>query len=324
MNGKINLLITGGAGFIGSNLVESFLKDERVAKVRILDDLSNGYISNVEKFMGHPKFEFIEGDITNYQKCLEACEGIQKISHQAGLGSVPRSIENPMRTTEVNILGTVNLLYAAHVKGVERVILACSSSTYGDHSALPKLEDRIGKPLSPYAVTKFSMEQFADVFGKTYDLRWIGLRYFNIFGPNQNPDNPYAAVIPLFSKAFVSNGKIIINGDGETSRDFTYVDNAVSINELALFTEKKEAFDQVYNVACGDQITLNEIVSLLAENSGAAPEIEYGPERKGDVRHSRADISKAQNLLSYQPKVRFKEGLEKVYKYYSESNKIGK
>lgn len=324
MSDKINLLITGGAGFIGSHLVECFLKDQRVAKVRILDDLSNGYFSNIERFMAHPKFEFIEGDITNYQTCLEACEGIQKISHQAALGSVPRSIENPMRSTEVNVLGTVNLLHAAHVKGVERVILACSSSTYGDHPALPKLEDRIGKPLSPYAVTKFSVEQFADVFGKTYDLRWIGLRYFNIFGPNQNPDSPYAAVIPLFSEAFVSNGKIIINGDGETTRDFTYVDNAVSINDLALFTENKEAFDQIYNVACGDQVTLNEIVSLLAKNSGADPEIEYGPERKGDVRHSKADISKAQNLLSYQPKVRFKEGLEKVYKYYSENSRRGK
>ena len=190
MAGKIKLLITGGAGFIGSNLVEYFLSDKRIAKVRVLDDLSNGYFSNIEEFLDHPCFEFIEGDITDYQTCLRACEGINKISHQAALGSVPRSIENPMRSTEVNVLGTVNVLHAAHVKGVDRVVLACSSSTYGDHPGLPKLENRIGNPLSPYAVTKYSVEQFADVFGKTYNLDWVGLRYFNIFGPKQNPDTP--------------------------------------------------------------------------------------------------------------------------------------
>jgi len=312
----INLLITGGAGFIGSNLVEHFLNDNRVAKVRVLDDLSNGYYSNIEEFIGHPRFEFMEGDITDYQICLNACEGIDKISHQAALGSVPRSIENPMRSTEVNILGTVNVLHAAHIMGVDRVILACSSSTYGDHPGLPKVEDRIGKPLSPYAVTKYSVEQFADVFGKNYDLNWIGLRYFNIFGPKQNPDNPYAAVIPIFIKAFLKNAEITINGDGITSRDFTFVDNAVYLNDLALFTENEAALNQVYNAACGDQISLSEMVKMLSEISEGNPSVTYGPERKGDVKHSKADISKSIELLNYHPKVRFSEGLLKVYAWY--------
>ena len=321
MADKINLLITGGAGFIGSNLVEYFLNDERVAKVRVLDDLSNGYFSNIEEFMKHPRFEFMEGDITDYQTCLTACEGMHKISHQAALGSVPRSIENPMRSTEVNILGTVNILYAAHVTGVDRVILACSSSSYGDHPGLPKVEDRIGDPLSPYAVTKYSVEQFADVFGKTYDLNWVGLRYFNIFGPKQNPDNPYAAVIPIFAKAFLTNGSITINGDGETSRDFTFVDNAVYLNDLALFTSDRTALNQVYNAACGDQVSLNEMVDMLSDISGNKPDVVHGPERKGDVKHSKADISKAKELLDYEPKVRFEKGLSAVFKWYA-SNKV--
>lgn len=321
MANKINLLITGGAGFIGSNLVEYFLNDKRVAKVRVLDDLSNGYISNIEDYFEHPRFEFMEGDITDYQMCLKACEGIHKISHQAALGSVPRSIENPMRSAEVNILGTVNVLHAAHVKGVDRVILACSSSTYGDHPGLPKEEDKIGNPLSPYAVTKYSVEQFADVFSNTYNLDWVGLRYFNVFGPKQNPNNPYAAVIPIFAKAFINNGAITINGDGVTSRDFTYVDNAVYLNDLALFTENNKALNQVYNAACGDQISLNEMVEMLRELSRGKPTVTYGPERKGDVKHSKADISKAKELLNYAPKVRFTEGLSKVYAWYQE-NKV--
>ena len=189
----INLLITGGAGFIGSNLVEHFLKDDRVSLIRVLDDLSNGYYENIAEFEGHPKFEFIEGDICDYPTCIKACEDIDMISHQAALGSVPRSIENPMRSTEVNILGTVNILHAAVERNVSRVVLACSSSTYGDHPDLPKVEEKIGKPLSPYAVTKFSVEQMADVFNMTYGLDYVGLRYFNVFGPKQNPDNPYAA-----------------------------------------------------------------------------------------------------------------------------------
>jgi len=315
----INLLITGGAGFIGSNLVEHFLKDERIGLVRVLDDLSNGYYENIKEFEGHPKFEFIQGDICDYETCLKACAGIDKISHQAALGSVPRSIENPMRTNKVNVGGTVNLLFAAKEQGVDRIILAFSSSTYGDYPGLPKEEDKIGKPLSPYAVSKAAIEQYAEVFGLSYGLDWIGFRYFNIFGPKQNPDNPYAAVIPIFCKAFLEDGEITINGDGETSRDFTFVENAVLLNELGLFTKNLEALNQVYNGACGDRISLNDMVYMLEEIAGKKIKVKYGLERPGDVRHSMANISKAQYLLGYEPKVKFKEGLELAYKWYQDS-----
>ncbi|HAD97896.1 MAG TPA: LPS biosynthesis protein WbpP, partial [Cryomorphaceae bacterium] len=247
----------------------------------------------------HPRFEYVKGDICNYDTCLKAMEGIHRISHQAALGSVPRSIENPMRSTEVNILGTVNILHAAVEKKIERVILACSSSTYGDSQELPKVEDRIGTPLSPYAVTKFSIEQFADVFHRTYGLNYIGLRYFNVFGPRQNPDNPYAAVIPIFCKAFLKGERPTINGDGNTSRDFTYVTNAIRANELALFTENENALNTIYNTACGEQVTLNEMIGFLQEISGKNIEAIYGPERAGDVRHSKADISKISSKLGY-------------------------
>jgi UDP-N-acetylglucosamine 4-epimerase len=317
---NIKLLITGGAGFIGANLVEHFINDERVSLVRVLDDLSNGYYENIAEFEGHPKFEFIKGDITDYNTCLRACEGIDKISHQAALGSVPRSIENPIRTNEVNVGGTVNMLYAAKECGVERIILAFSSSTYGDHTGLPKVEDKIGRPLSPYAVSKEAIEQYAEVFGNTYGLNWIGFRYFNIFGPKQNPDNPYAAVIPIFCKAFLEDSEITINGDGETSRDFTYVDNAVRLNELGLFTDNQEALNQVYNGACGDQISLNDMVKMLENISGKKVKVMFGPERPGDVRHSRADITKSKRNLSYEPKIMFNEGLGKVYQWYKENH----
>jgi UDP-N-acetylglucosamine 4-epimerase len=316
MSKKNKILITGGAGFIGSNLVEHFLNDDRVSLVRVLDDLSNGYYENIEEFENHPKFQFIKGDICDYQTCLQATKEIDKISHQAALGSVPRSIENPMRSTEVNILGTVNVLHAAKENGVERVILACSSSTYGDHPGLPKVEDKIGKPLSPYAVTKYSIEQFADIFQQTYGLNYIGLRYFNIFGPKQNPDNPYAAVIPIFCQAFIDGKRTTINGEGEHSRDFTYVANAVQANDLALFTDNKEAMNKIYNVACNDRVTLNEIVAALQVISGKIIEPIYGPERRGDVKHSEANISKIQNRLGYKPEVFFKEGLKSVYNWY--------
>ena len=227
---KKNILVTGGAGFIGSNLVETLLADDRVGLVRVLDDLSNGYIENIHEFLGNPHFEFIQGDICDFDTCIKAMQGIHLVSHQAALGSVPRSIENPMRSTEVNILGTVNVLKACVDNQIERVILACSSSTYGDHPGLPKVEDQIGNPLSPYAVTKKCVEDFAQVFNKTYGLEYIGLRYFNVFGPKQNPNNPYAAVIPIFCKAIAEGKKPVINGDGNTSRDFTFVENAVNAN----------------------------------------------------------------------------------------------
>ena len=319
MSEKVRLLITGGAGFIGSNLIEHFLKDERVGLVRVLDNLSNGYIENIQEFFDHPRFEFIEGDIRNYETCLQACEGIDKISHQAALGSVPRSIENPMQSTEVNILGTVNLMHAAVQQKVERIILAFSSSTYGDHPDLPKVEENIGNPLSPYAVTKAAIEQFADVFGKTYGLKWVGLRYFNVFGPKQNPDNPYAAVIPIFFKAALNNQTLFINGDGYTSRDFTFVDNAVHMNDLSLFSDKPDAMNRVYNCACSEQTSLNEMVQLLSEILSQDLRVEYREERQGDVKHSLADITKAMKLLDYRPVVRFNEGLKKAYKYYEQN-----
>ena len=316
MDKKINLLITGGAGFIGSNLVEYFLEDERVGLVRVLDNLSNGYIENIQEFFDHPRFEFIEGDIRDYETCLKACEGIDKISHQAALGSVPRSIENPMQSTEVNILGTVNLMYAAVQQKVERIILAFSSSTYGDHPDLPKVEENIGNPLSPYAVTKVAVEQFADVFGRTYGLKWIGLRYFNVFGPKQNPGNPYAAVIPIFSKAFLNNTECTINGDGETSRDFTYIQNVLQLNSKSLFTNREEAINKTYNTACNDQVSLNQLVDYLADITGNRIKVVYGSERSGDIKHSFADISKAKQLLDYNPEVLFLEGLKLTVNWY--------
>lgn len=313
MSEKVKLLITGGAGFIGSNLVEHFLKDERVGLVRVLDNLSNGYIENIQEFFDHPLFEFIEGDIRNYETCLKACKGIDKISHQAALGSVPRSIENPMQSTEVNILGTVNLMHAAVQENVERVILAFSSSTYGDHPRLPKVEEQIGNPLSPYAVTKAAIEQFADVFGKTYGLKWIGLRYFNVFGPKQNPNNPYAAVIPIFCKAVANGDTIYVNGDGETTRDFTYVQNVVLANELSLFTEKSSSLNEIYNIACGERISLNEILELLKEHIEAEINVVYREFREGDIKHSLAEITKIKEGLGYKPVAYFSEGLSKTF-----------
>lgn len=314
MDKKINLLITGGAGFIGSNLVEYFLQDDRVGLVRVLDNLSNGYIENIQEFFDHPRFEFIEGDIRDYETCLRACEGIDKISHQAALGSVPRSIENPMQSTEVNILGTVNLMYAAVQQEVERIILAFSSSTYGDHPGLPKVEENIGNPLSPYAVTKASIEQFADVFGKTYGLKWIGLRYFNVFGPKQNPDNPYAAVIPIFIKAAVNKKELTIFGDGKTSRDFTHVSNVISMNSIALFTTSNKALNQVYNTAGEKQITLEQVVSHIEKGLNTKVKVRYANERPGDVKHSLASIRKAEALLGYEVKVNFEDGINELIK----------
>lgn len=316
----INLLITGGAGFIGSNLVEHFLNDERVALVRVLDDLSNGYYDNIEEFETHPKFEFIQGDICNYETCLKACEGIDKISHQAALGSVPRSIQNPMRTNEVNVNGTINILHAAKEQSVSRIILAFSSSIYGDRTDSPKVEDRIGKPLSPYAVSKAAGESYAQIFGEVYGLSWIGLRYFNIFGPKQNPDNPYAAVIPIFCKSFIKGGDLVINGDGRTSRDFTFVSNALLMNELAIFTENEKALNEVYNCGCGDEVSLNEIVEMLDKASDLKPHIVYSPERNGDIKQSKADITKAVEMLGYKPLVRFEEGLRRTFYAYLKSS----
>ncbi|HEX5655215.1 MAG TPA: SDR family oxidoreductase [Chitinophagaceae bacterium] len=312
----MQILVTGGAGFIGSNLVGKLLEDKRVTLVRVLDNLATGSTRNIEGFRTHERFQFIEGDIRNYETCLQACEGIDRISHQAALGSVPRSINDPITTNEVNITGTLHIFTAAKEKGIRRVVYAASSSTYGDHPGLPKKEDTIGKPLSPYAVTKYVNELYAQVYASLYGVEFIGLRYFNIFGPKQNPAGPYAAVIPLFAEAVLNNKPPTINGDGNHSRDFTFVDNAVQANILSLFTEKQEALNQVYNIACGQQTSLNELFDHLRKQAGSLLQPIHGPERKGDVKHSLADISKAQSLLGYDPAITVEQGLKMTFDWY--------
>jgi UDP-N-acetylglucosamine/UDP-N-acetylgalactosamine 4-epimerase len=311
-----SILVTGGAGFIGSNLVEALLQDERVNKVRVLDNLATGFFHNIQEFMGNHKFEFILGDIRDYETCLAACDGMDLVSHQAALGSVPRSIDDPLTNNAVNITGTLNIFTAAKEKGVKRVIYAASSSTYGDSKELPKVEDNIGKPLSPYAVTKYVMELYANVFNNLYGLETIGLRYFNVFGPKQNPNGAYAAVIPLFIDKILKGERPTINGDGSVSRDFTYIANAVQANFLALFTENQEAINQVYNVACGDRTTLKELWNFLKTISGSNIEPIYGEPRKGDILHSQADISKIKEQLAYNESIKISLGLELAFNWY--------
>lgn len=312
----MRILVTGGAGFIGANLVEHLLQKSEVESVRVLDNLATGSLKNIEEFLGHPKFEFIEGDIRSYESCLKACHEVDAISHQAALGSVPRSINDPLTSNEVNITGTLNIFTAAKETGIKRIVYAASSSTYGDHPGLPKVEDKIGKPLSPYAVTKYVNELYAGVYASLYGLELIGLRYFNIFGPKQNPAGPYAAVVPLFINAVLNNEPPTINGNGEHSRDFTFVGNAVLANELALFTTNAEAVNKVYNIACGEQTSLNELFQSLKGIAGSDLVPIYGPDRTGDVKHSLADISKAKNLLEYNPATTIKEGLKPTFEWY--------
>jgi UDP-N-acetylglucosamine 4-epimerase len=312
----MRILVTGGAGFIGSNLVEKLLQDKRVTLVRVLDNLATGSLKNIEAFNADPKFEFLEGDIRNYDTCLDACDTIDGVTHQAALGSVPRSIADPLTTNEVNITGTLNVFTAAKEKKIKRVVYAASSSTYGDHPGLPKVEDKIGNPISPYAVTKYVMELYARVYASLYNMQFIGLRYFNIFGPRQNPMGAYAAVIPLFAKALIENKPPLINGDGSHSRDFTYVDNAVQANILSLFTQSDAAINQVYNIACGHQTSLLELFNQLKKEANSDLQPIHGPDRTGDVKHSLADISKAEKLLGYHPAVSIEEGLRMTYRWY--------
>ena len=323
---KYRILVTGGAGFIGSNLVEYLLK-YGVGKVRVLDNLSNGYWENIQEFVTMPNFEFVEGDIRDLETCKAAVEGMDLVAHLAALGSVPRSVADPITSNEVNISGFLNMLVACRDEpGCQRMVYAASSSTYGDSAELPKVEGREGKPLSPYAVTKAVNEMYADVFSRVYGMHTIGLRYFNVFGPKQNPNNPYAAVIPLVCKHFLEGTRPTIYGDGETSRDFTFVENAVQANVLALLfgldkTDPNQLKShEVYNVACGDQTTLNQMVQILQQLTGKSLEPIYGPERAGDVRHSKASISKIARQLKYQPRQRFEDGLGLALGWYRNQN----
>lgn len=313
-----SFLITGGAGFIGSNIVE-WLLHNGANKVRVLDNLSTGFYENISRFKGMKSFEFIEGDIRDIDVCFNASKGIDYVSHQAALGSVPRSINDPITTNSVNIGGYLNILFACKENGVKRMVYAASSSTYGSSQELPKREDVIGKPLSPYAVTKYVNELYAEVFSNTYQFKTIGLRYFNVFGPRQSPQGAYAAVIPLFFDSIINGRSPFINGDGEQTRDFTFVENAVQANILAMLSTKEESLNQVYNIAVGERISLNELFRLIKSVCGnLSIEPIYRDSRIGDIRNSLADISKAQRLLGYNPRVSVRDGLGLTYKYWNE------
>ena len=316
----MKILITGGAGFIGSNLCEYFLT--KGDEVSCFDNFSTGHRHNIEPFLSNDKFTLIEGDIRNLEECKLAVEGIDYVLHQAALGSVPRSINDPITTNDVNVSGFLNMLVASRDAKIKRFIYAASSSTYGDSQRLPKVEEVIGKPLSPYAITKYVNELYAEIFSKTYGLETIGLRYFNVFGRRQDPNGAYAAVIPKFVMQFIRYESPVINGDGNYSRDFTYIDNVVQMNERAILTKNPEAINTVYNTAFGDRTTLKELVGMLKENlSQFDPEIRkvnivYGDPRAGDIPHSLASIAKAERLLEYKPVYSLEKGLKEAVSWY--------
>ena len=312
-----SFLITGGAGFIGSNLVEYLLK-YNAGKVRVLDNFSTGSHQNLEHFRNNQAFELLEGDIRNFEDCRKAVADIDYVAHQAALGSVPRSINDPITTNEVNVTGFLNMLVAARDAAVKNFVYAASSSTYGDHPGLPKVEDKIGNPLSPYAVTKYVNELYASVFSKTYDVHTIGLRYFNVFGPRQNPKGPYAAVIPLFIQAAIEGRAPIINGDGKTSRDFTFVENAVQANIKAMLKIDLTK-ESIVNVAYGERTTLNELWEKIADQTGLSLKPEYREERKGDVKHSLANIDKATALFGYTPQISVLDGIAITLDWYKKN-----
>ena len=322
-----SILVTGGAGFIGSNLCEELLETSN--QVVCLDNFSTGKRENIRHLLDYKNFSLIVGDIRNLDDCRRAMDGVEYVLHEAALGSVPRSIKDPVTTNEVNISGFLNILVAARDAGVKRLIYAASSSTYGDSESLPKVEDIIGKPLSPYAVTKYVNELYADVFSKTYGMECIGLRYFNVFGKRQDPDGAYAAVIPLFIKQLLRHESPVINGDGEYSRDFTYIKNVIQMNLLAMGTQNPEAVNTVYNTAFGERTTLNQLVAYLKECLSkydpeiAAVEILHGPNRAGDIPHSLASVEKAKRMLGYNSQYSLKEGLQEAIEwYYKELGKL--
>jgi len=319
LRGK-RVLVTGGAGFIGSNLIDSLLAEGNY--VVCLDNFSTGNRKNIKEFLNNKNFRLIEGDIRDLSVCREAVHGIDIVFHQAALGSVPRSIADPVSATDVNVGGFVKILHASVEAGVKRFIYAASSSTYGDNPDFPKVEERIGNPLSPYAVTKYADELFAKVFSSVYGIDVVGLRYFNVFGPKQDPEGAYAAVIPKFILKLMRHEQPVINGDGTISRDFTYVENVVQANHLAAVVEDREALNQVYNVACGESTTINRLYDIIREELGRHDKevlkIEpiHGPERKGDIRHSLASIEKASKLLGYNPTHYIKEGMNKTVNWF--------
>ena len=322
LKGK-TILVTGAAGFIGSNLCEYLI--EVGAQVRALDNFATGHNHNIENLLNHENFNFIKGDIRDLATCQKACQGVDFVLHQAALGSVPRSIEDPINTNTANIDGFLNMLVASKDQAVKRFVYAASSSTYGDSKSLPKIEDKIGNPLSPYAITKYVNELYAQNFKLTYDLDTVGLRYFNVFGRKQDPNGAYAAVIPKFVIQLMKHESPTINGDGTYSRDFTYIDNVIQMNVLAITTDNKKALNQIYNTAVGDRTTIIQMAELLKTYlSKYDPkiidlDIKNGPNRKGDVPHSLASIEKAQGLLSYQPTHEFKEGLKEAVQWYWEN-----
>ena len=322
---KSSILITGGAGFIGSNLCDYFLSEGH--KVTCLDNFATGHRHNLKDLINNKNFQLIEGDIRNLEDCQNAVKGVDYVLHQAALGSVPRSLNDPITTNDVNVSGFLNMLIASRDAKVNRFVYAASSSTYGDSKGLPKVEDVIGKPLSPYAITKYVNELYAEIFSRTYGLETIGLRYFNVFGRKQDPNGAYAAVIPKFVMQLMQLESPKINGDGNYSRDFTYIDNVIQMNELAMTTQNPEAINTIYNTAYGDRNTLNNLVDYLKEylthyNPKIADvAIEYGPNRAGDIPHSLASIDKAKTLLGYDPKYSLQEGLREAVDWYWENLK---
>jgi len=321
----LKILITGAAGFIGSNLCEYML--EKDYSVVGLDNFATGHAHNLEDFKDHPNFSFIEGDIRNIETCIQATQNIDYVLHQAALGSVPRSLLDPITSNEVNVNGFLNMLEASKKNGIKRFVYAASSSTYGDSKALPKVEKNIGKPLSPYAITKYVNELYADIYSSAYGLETIGLRYFNVFGRRQDPNGAYAAVIPKFVGQFLKGESPQINGDGSFSRDFTYIDNVIQMNHLAITTKNSRAINQVYNTAVGDRVTILEMTKLIRKGlsqfdpSIRKIEIKFGPDRNGDIPHSQASIKKAQNLLNYNPTHTFEKGLKESLTWYHKNLK---
>lgn len=318
---KLNILVTGGAGFIGSNISKALVEHKDIDKVIVLDNLSTGSEENISQLKIHPSFTFLRGDIRDINVCIEVSKGVDVICHQAALGSVPRSISDPITTHDVNCSGTLNVFNAAKQNAIKKVIFASSSSVYGDNLALPKKEENIGKPLSPYAVTKQTNEQYAYTFSKVYDFNYIGLRYFNVFGPNQSPNGPYAAVIPLFILNTLLDKSSVINGDGSQNRDFTYVSNVVQANINSIFSNVN-AWNNIYNVAYGSRTSLVELYDLIQQVAGKNIKPIFGPPRYGDIPHSMADIVKARNAILFDPKISLQEGLRLTFDWFKNNKAL--